>query len=68
MLFFYIVNAQVQDVDCDSINNTFTVTGTDLTFACTITSTPILWGIQPLGIEINFKIISLIITLVQLSQ
>ena len=52
---FYIVNAQVQDLDCDGIDNTFTVAGTDVTFACTITLTPIRWDIQPLDAQINFK-------------
>ena len=33
--------AQVQDLDCDGIDNAFTVAGTDVTFACTITSMPI---------------------------
>ena len=52
---FYIVNAQVQDLNCDGIDNTFTVVGTDVTFACTITSTPNRCEIQPLDAQINFN-------------
>ena len=47
--------AQVQDLDCDGIDNAFTVAGTNVTFACTIKSTPIRWDIQPLDAQINFN-------------
>ena len=55
-LFVWIcLYAQVQDLDCDGIDNAFKVAGTNVTFACTIKSTPIRWDIQPLDAQINFN-------------
>ena len=53
-----IVSAIVQDLDCNGINNTFTLNGTNVTFTCEVQTSSIVWDIQPLDNQIGFSAVN----------
>ena len=48
----------MQDLDCNSINNTFTLNGTNVTFTCEVQTSSIVWDIQPLDNQIGFSTVN----------
>ena len=55
MIYFHIVSAIVQDLDCNGTNNTFTLNGTNVIFTCEVQTASIGWDIQPLDKQISFN-------------
>ena len=58
MFTLNIVSAIVQDLDCNGINNTFTLNGTNVTFTCEVQTSSIVWDIQPLDNQIGFSAVN----------
>ena len=48
----------MQDLDCNGINNTFTLNGTNVTFTCEVQTSSITWDIQPLDNQITFSAVN----------